>query len=110
MLRSLGRFTVRRRRWVLASTLAAVVVAGFFGGGVFLRLSSGGFSDPDAESSRASDQLEEVFETGDPNLVLLVSARKGSVDDPAMVVEGSALTDELASAHHCVRGGGEGRS
>jgi RND superfamily putative drug exporter len=96
MLRCVGRFTVRRRRWVLVATLLAVVVAALFGGGVFARLSPGGFSDPDAESSRASDRLEEVFDTGDPNLVLLVTARKGSVDDRAVAAEGAALTEKLA--------------
>lgn len=80
MLQRLGEFTVRRRRWVLVATLLAVIVAGALGGGVFDRLSGGGFSDPDAESSRGTKQLEELFETGDPNLVLLVTAKQGSVD------------------------------
>jgi putative drug exporter of the RND superfamily len=97
MLRRLGRFTVRRRRWVLAATLSGVVVAGGFGRGVFDRLSGGGFSDPGAESSRASDQLEASFGTGDVNLVLLVTAKQGSVDDPAIAAEGKRLTGELAS-------------
>jgi len=97
MLERMARFTVRRRRWVLAGTLVALVAAGAFGGGVFDRLSGGGFSDPGAESSRGTDQLEEVFRTGDPNLVVLVTAKGGSVDDPAVAAEGVALTEELAS-------------
>jgi putative drug exporter of the RND superfamily len=97
MLAALGWFAVRRRRWVVAGTLAAVVVAGALGGGVFGRLSGGGFSDPDAESSRARDQLERVFGAGDPNLVLLVTAEQGSVDDPAVTAEGTALREELVS-------------
>src|SRR5688572_31553140 len=97
MLQRLGWFTVRRRRWVLAGTLVALVVSGALGGGVFQRLSSGGFSDPDAESSRATDQLEDEFGTGDVNLVLLVTAGSGSVDDPAATAAGAALTEELAA-------------
>jgi RND superfamily putative drug exporter len=96
MLGAVGRFAVRRRRWVLAGTLAAVVVAGALGGGVFDRLSGGGFSDPDAESSRARDELAHGFGAGDPNLVLLVTARHGSVDDPATAAAGAALTRQLA--------------
>jgi hypothetical protein len=95
MLAAVGRFAVRWRRWVLAGTLLAVVVAGALGGGVFDRLSGGGFSDPDAESSRARDQLERVFGAGDPNLVLLVTAKRGSVDDPATAAVGAALTRQL---------------
>jgi hypothetical protein len=97
MLAALGWFAVRRRRWVVAGTLLGVVAAGALGGGVFGRLSGGGFSDPDAESSRAWDQLERVFGAGDPNLVLLVTAEQGSVDDPAVTAEGTALTEELVS-------------
>jgi putative drug exporter of the RND superfamily len=96
MLAAVGRFAVRRRRWVLATTLLGVVVAGALGGGVFDRLSAGGFSDPDAESSRARDELERVFGAGDPNLVLLVTAKHGSVDDPAAAAAGAALTRRLA--------------
>src|ERR687891_1036394 len=95
MLSRLGRFTVRRRRWVIVSTLLGVVVAGVVGGGVFERLSGGGFADPDAESTVGEERLERVFRTGDPNLVLLVTARDGSVDDPAVAAEGIALTEEL---------------
>jgi putative drug exporter of the RND superfamily len=80
---------------VLAGTPLAVVVAGALGGGVFHRLSGGGFSDPDAEPSRARDQLERVFGAGDPNLVLLVTAKRGSVDDPATAAVGAALTRQL---------------
>jgi RND superfamily putative drug exporter len=97
MLRRLGRFTVRRRRWVLVTTLVGVVVAGAFGGGVFDRLSGGGFNDPGAESSRATAQLEESFDTGDVNLVLLVTAKEGSVDDRVITAEGTRLSEELAS-------------
>jgi putative drug exporter of the RND superfamily len=96
MLRRLGWFMVRRRRWVLAGTLVGVLLAGAFGGGVFDRLSGGGFSDPGAESSLATDDLEDVFGAGDPNVVLLVTATSGSVDDAAVAAAGTALTDELA--------------
>jgi RND superfamily putative drug exporter len=97
MLSRLGRFTVRRRRWVLVGTLIGVLVAGALGGGVFNRLSGGGFGDPGAESTRAEEVLEEVFGTGDPNIVLLVTADEGTVDDPAVVAVGLALTEELSA-------------
>jgi RND superfamily putative drug exporter len=67
------------------------------GGGVFNRLSGGGFNDPGSESTRGEELLEEVFGTGDPNLVLLVTAGDGTVDDPEVVAEGVALTEELSA-------------
>jgi putative drug exporter of the RND superfamily len=96
MLRRLGWFTVRRRRWVLAGTLAGIVLAGAFGGGVFDRLSGGGFTDPGVESTRARADLQDAFRTGDANVVLLVTATSGSVDAPGVIAAGTALTEELA--------------
>ena len=52
-MRRLGRFVIRRRWWVLGAGIAFVVVAGAFGAGTSRRLSSGGFNEPGAESSRA---------------------------------------------------------
>jgi putative drug exporter of the RND superfamily len=97
MLERLGRFLLRRRWAVLAATVAAVVAAGVFGGGAVTRLKSGGFDDPAAESTRAAKVLREEFGVGDPNLVLLVTAKGGDVDDPAVAEAGAALTRRLAA-------------
>ena len=98
MLVRLGQFTVRRRRRILVVSTVLFALAGVFGGGVAGHLSSGGFADPDAESIRAAKVVDQVFHAGPPNLVLLVTARGGSVDDPATAAAGRALTDELAAA------------
>ncbi len=95
MLQRLGGFAVRRRRRVLLATFVAVVVAGALGGDAFDRLTAGGFNDPDAESSRGAEKLDQLFDTGEPNLILLVTAKQGSVDDRAVASEGVALTEEL---------------
>src|ERR671912_579273 len=97
MLERLGRFLLRRRWAVLTATLAVVVAAGVFGGSAITRLKSGGFDDPDAESTRAAEVLRDEFGTGDPNLVLLVTAKGGQVDDPAVAATGEALTRRLAA-------------
>ncbi len=92
---NLGRFIVRRRRPILSLTVLFIVVAGALGAGAFGALKGGGFEDPDAESTRAHDLLETQFNAGDPNLVLLVNARSGDVDDPAAAEAGRQLTDQL---------------
>jgi RND superfamily putative drug exporter len=97
MLTRLAWFTVRRRRLVLAASALFAVAAVGLGNGAFGVLKGGGFDDPGAESTRAADALDEVFDTGDPNLVLLVRAPAGSVDDPAVARAGAALTDRLAN-------------
>jgi putative drug exporter of the RND superfamily len=97
MLVRLAQFTVRRRRRVLLVSLVLFALAGVFGGGVAGHLSSGGFEDPGAESTRAGKVVDQVFHAGEPNLVLLVTAKVGSVDDPATAAAGQALTGELAA-------------
>jgi RND superfamily putative drug exporter len=96
-MKALGTFAVARRRWILLATIVGVVLAGGFGGSVASHLSSGGFTDPRAESSKASDTLDSLFHTGTPNLLLLVTAKPGSVNDPAVAAEGVALTNELGA-------------
>src|SRR5918994_1994077 len=96
MLRRLAWFTVRRRRPVLALSAPFVVAAAAIGAGAFGVLEAGGFEDPGAESSRATDALDEVFDTGDPNVVLLVRSPSGTVDDAAAARAGADLTDRLA--------------
>src|SRR5437879_4949257 len=96
MLARLGAFTVRKRRVVLISALVGLLVAGGIGGSVVKRLSTGGFSDPNSESARAEAQLLKTFHFGNPNLVLIVTSKSGSVDAPAVVARGRALTAALS--------------
>ncbi len=97
MLERLARFVVRRRRAVLVVSGLTLVAAGVFGAGVFGAVKAGGFQDPAAESTRAARLVEEQFGQGDPDLVLLVTAKDGrKVDDPAVATAGAALTAELS--------------
>jgi RND superfamily putative drug exporter len=97
MLTRLGRLALRRRWAILAATLVVVALAGAFGGGAIGHLKSGGFDDPAAESVRAAATLRDTFGTGDPNLVLLVTAARGDVDDQAVARAGADLTRRLAA-------------
>jgi RND superfamily putative drug exporter len=96
MFERLARFVVDRRRWVIVVTGVFFVLAGVIGGGVASRLSSGGFNDPNAESSRAADVLRAQFGQQSPNLILLAKAGSGSVDDPAARSAGLALAKDLS--------------
>ncbi|MCZ7536770.1 MAG: MMPL family transporter [Acidimicrobiia bacterium] len=96
ILELLARTAVRRRRGVLASTAVAFVVAAVVGSGAPGRLVDGGFNDDSSESSRAAALISEKFATREPNLVLLVTASRGDVDDPAVAAAGRAVTEELA--------------
>jgi RND superfamily putative drug exporter len=77
----LGR-AVAKFRWLIVSIAAAVVVAGvLWGAGVFNVLSSGGFADPNSESSRAATQITAQLGQQDVDLVVLYSSQTATVDD-----------------------------
>jgi putative drug exporter of the RND superfamily len=103
MLDRVGHFTVRHRKAVLVGTAAFFVFAGALGGGVASRLSSGGFEDPSSESSRAGDAIDREFGEQQPDLILLVNAKQGTVDDPEVAAAGRALTARLGSERGVAR-------
>lgn len=97
MLPRIARLVVRRPLLVVLATVIFLVASGAFGGSVVNDLKSGGFEDPNSESTIASELLEEEFGTGIPNFILLVDAGEGSVDDPDVAKVGLELTERLSS-------------
>ncbi|MEZ5238317.1 MAG: MMPL family transporter [Microthrixaceae bacterium] len=83
MFTRIGSFAVRRRGWVMALSGLFVLVAAVLGTGVFGRLDAGGFSDPSSESALAAEAVADEFDSGQPNVVLLVDASDGDVDSAA---------------------------
>ncbi|MFB9624660.1 MMPL family transporter [Nonomuraea helvata] len=96
-LRRLGLLLVRRRRIVLALSAVVLVVAAALAAGAVPRLSLARFEAPGSESDRAQIELDRRFGTGSPDLVFLVTARSGTVDDPAVEAEGRELTARVAA-------------
>ena len=96
-MRQLAKIVVRYRVWVLTLAVLATVGAGIFGSGVASSLSNGGFEDPDAESVAAADALAAEFGSTPPDVIMVIRAQDGSVDDPEVTAAGIALVDEIAS-------------
>src|SRR5829696_6781308 len=96
MLTRLARLSTQHARAVVIAAVVLFAVAGALGGGVADHLTSGGFEDPSSESERADEALADRFDTGVPNLLLLVTAEGGDVDDPAAAQAGQELADRLA--------------
>jgi len=92
----LGQFTVRRRKAILVGAGVVFVLAGVFGGNVAQHLTSGGFEAPGSEAYRANAALGERFGQDQPNFMLLVTAKGGSVDAADVAAVGNALAEELA--------------
>ena len=93
MFERLGHMIARKRKVVLSVFLLATVLAGGIGSQVFARFDTGGYSDPNSDSAKVWDYLDETFKVKDPSVVLVVDAKDKSVDDPSVV----ALATELES-------------
>ncbi|TCO48597.1 RND superfamily putative drug exporter [Kribbella antiqua] len=83
MFETLGRFTYRRRRLVLALTAAFVAVGLAWGTGVFGSLANGGFDAPDTEASRAVETIEQSVGRTGTDVVVLYHSSDRTVADPA---------------------------
>jgi RND superfamily putative drug exporter len=70
---------------------------------VFGALKTGGFEDPSSESARAKAVLAAQFGDPEPNAVVVVTARNGSVDAPDALAAGTELTTRLAGIEGVVR-------
>ncbi|MGW7405810.1 MMPL family transporter [Streptomyces sp. NPDC054833] len=90
------RFVTARPRLSLLAALVLTVLAVLAGSGVADRLGSGGWEDPNAESTYATKALEREFPDSQPNLLLLVDSGRASVDDPAVAAQARTLVERLS--------------
>lgn len=95
MFDRLAGLVLRRPRAVLLVTLLIVLGAGAASSGLNSRVTLGGYEKEGSESQRTTQILQDKFDQGDPNLVLLVTDDRG-VDSPAAQATGQALTQRLS--------------
>src|SRR5918993_615208 len=95
MFDRLAGLILRKPRAVLLVTLLLVLAAGAASSGLNSRVTLGGYEKEGSESQRTTRVLQDKFDQGDPNLVLLVTDERG-VDSPAAQAAGLALTQRLA--------------
>ncbi|WP_207947694.1 MMPL family transporter [Occultella glacieicola] len=96
VLERLGEVIYRRRRPVLIGALVVLaglsaIAAGALSSFVLNRWEAAG-----SESVAAQEVLREEFATGNSNLILLITAVDGHVDDPDVARSATAVADELA--------------
>lgn len=91
----LGAFVTRRARLVLLASIAVFLGAAVLGAGAFGKLqTNNAFEDPAADSTTAQQLLDQHFGGAD-SVVLLVHARSGTVDGPAVRAAGTVATSRL---------------
>jgi putative drug exporter of the RND superfamily len=95
VLGGVARMAIAMPRRCLAIAALVAVAAALFGAPVASRLCACGFEDPTSESSAATRLMTEKFNTGDEQLLFVVSAPDGYLSAPARTVA-VAIADELA--------------
>lgn len=96
MLNRIADLAINRPKRVLLITLIAALAFAALGAGLTSRLTLGGYESPSTESARAAEALEDRFEQGPPNLVILVEDARG-VDAAEVAAAGAALTKQVAA-------------
>ncbi|MDF2693193.1 MAG: drug exporter of the superfamily-like protein [Labilithrix sp.] len=96
-LRALAAIVIRRAHVVLMLCLLALVLAIFGSRGLADRLALARWEVPGSESSRASAIVHERFASGSPNVVVMVSAKTGTVDDEDITTAGLEIGRELGA-------------
>jgi RND superfamily putative drug exporter len=96
MVKRFAHLATRRPKAIVVLAVLVFLVAGATSGDVADHLTVGGFVDSSSEAARAEKALADQFGTGEPNVVLLVTARDGEVDDDDVAAAGTALTTKLA--------------
>jgi len=95
MFTSIGRFAANRARGTLITALIVLIGAAAVGFTAFGKLKPDGFNDPAAESSKVQNVIDDEF-GGDVDVVAMVSATSGSVDDTTVGNAAEALAARIA--------------
>ena len=99
MLDALARSTSAAPKFVLSTALLLMVVAAVIGAPAANKLSTGGFADPNADSTKVTRLLADKFHIGGDQLILLVRAREG-IDTAAPRKFVEQLVAQLRAADH----------
>lgn len=91
-----GRAVHRHRRTVIELVVLIIAAAGWWGLGVFDRLSEGGYDDPGSESARVDQIVEQALGRQSDDVVVVYTAPEGTtVDTPRIAGKITASLDAL---------------
>ncbi|WP_232666575.1 MMPL family transporter [Pseudonocardia sp. TRM90224] len=94
-LQLLGACAAQHRRTILLVGAVVMVLFAVVGAGAPNALVLSRWEAPGSESVQVQDVLARDFGTGKANFILLVTAQRGSVDDPAVAEAAAAVAADL---------------
>lgn len=95
MFEKLGHLIVRRRKAAMITFIVGVLAAGAIGSMVFSRLDSGGYSNPNSDSYKVYNYINDTLKESDPTVVMVVDAGDTDVSDPAIAQKAAALEAQI---------------
>ena len=95
MFAKLGHLIARRSKAVLLLSIIGTIFAGTIGTQVFSRFDTGGYSDPNSDSAKVWEYLEDNFGVTDPFVVMTITTPTGSVDDAEVEAKARALESQV---------------
>jgi len=99
----LGRFVVRRARWVVGAWIVLLLIALPFAPQLPGKLSAGGFILDDLESARAKALLETELDVPPSALVVVFSSPTLEAGSPAFEVAAAEAMRDIGTAPHVAR-------
>ncbi|HUS26302.1 MAG TPA: MMPL family transporter [Nevskiaceae bacterium] len=97
MLYRLGLLVGQRSKAIMAVAIIVTMASAIVGGGALERFSLARFQAAGSESLQAAALLQDNFEVGVPNITIVVTARDGNPDSPAVTAAAKALAAKLAA-------------
>jgi RND superfamily putative drug exporter len=96
MFEKLGHYLVKHRKGAVVLFVVGILVAGGFGSLAFSRLDSAGYSDPNSDSYKVYQYLNDELKLSDPAVVVVVDSGSIDVTDPIITQKGLALEKKIA--------------
>ena len=76
MFEKLGHLIAKRKKSVLTLFMLSTILAGTIGSQVFTRFDTGGYMDPNSDSAKVWEYLDETFKVKDPAEIGRASCRE----------------------------------
>ena len=95
MFNRLGSLITKRKVAILLLAVALITTATWYGMGLFGNLSSSGYADKNAESTKALQLLDEKFPSSGGNLIVIFTAKDGApITSPSNAAEVRELLNQ----------------
>ena len=95
MFERLGRLMVKRSKLVLVIFVIGILAAGGIGASVIGKLDSGGYSNPNSDSTKVFDYFTKKLKINDPGVILIVDTKGQVITDSNVIKDATSLENDV---------------